>query len=263
MNRLEKTIISLAAGLIFTGCQSSTYSSKKADEYDIIINVGSVNKTDIQLHDMQFGENPTVEQLMSALDDNLEYLDFRMKYGPQADMILKFIKSREMDRADFEIRSLAGMLEQDGSTYAKEYLEKLKNYNYLVIHKYDVTRKTTKKGVNGVEGFLHLMSLPAAFLTDIVFIMPMSSVLSDKPEFMATEKFYESSFHNQSEEFPMDNTFTIYRITPVGYGREVLCERADGKVAEDIIKKNAPDPSGIYLRRYLSQPQENITDVSK
>lgn len=145
MRPLELIVMGLISAFVFlNGCATSqTSTSKEMKSSSSVVHEYSLSNSQVKVESLSVNEGENIDDLMKKTEDYIDYINFRKNYSGQEDEIIRNIKTEKFYEAEQSVRELATKLENDPSRYAKQYLEKLKNFNYIIYEVYDVKTVTT------------------------------------------------------------------------------------------------------------------------
>jgi len=157
MKPLEKIIVwtLTTASVLSNGCsplQTKTSQNELGQEPAIEQKV--ISTSDIKISKITPADSPTVDDLIKTSEDYIDYLTFRNTYSNYGNQIILSIKDNSLDKTQSLVKELAHKLEQDPSPYAKDYLEKVKNFNYLVYEVYEEEESKEKRKTHDVGSFI-------------------------------------------------------------------------------------------------------------
>jgi len=142
MKALEILVAGVISATVFlSGCQTRFY------EYSSPRQPGSTNVSFLSQSASSIGDispitkgkydnNANIDQLIGQSDDFINYLDFRNKYTDYQNQITSNLENNNYNKADQLVRDLAERLERDNNPYSKLYLEKVKNFTYVMRTSY-------------------------------------------------------------------------------------------------------------------------------
>ncbi|MFH1307704.1 MAG: hypothetical protein ABIH72_02540 [archaeon] len=148
-------------------------------------------------------QNKGVEDLVESSDNLMAYSEFKKRYGSYDDKIIYYIKQNKPDNVNILFRELTSKLRRDSNIYSKEYLERLKGFEYIKRNFFQGYEEVTQNHLN-----------PGNLVHDIASIVAFSPNIILNP----------SSYRPLS--FPKDNVgFTYYdeiRVRPFYSSEEII-----------------------------------------
>ena len=223
--------LALLAELFTAGCQTTVSRKQQPGPYPIVLE-SVVISSDILISGGQLNQKSSVEDILGVADNHIEYLKFRQKYMNYGERIVDSLKGNRFDEADNLVRELAKRLEADNGQYAKAYLEKVKDFNYIVYVINDAEKTVNAPRVDRrgllTDAFVGWYMVPIGFLFDLIFL-PCSKwkfFAGNHPRepFMATKEMIGATHPYEENTYPLGLVATKIRVNPYQGKRDVLEE---------------------------------------
>lgn len=142
----QQKLALLFTGLIFlSGCISIPLNEKttrvpgeKIQERSIQPSSRNISAGEIKISE------PKQNDLQQQIRNTRNYLEFQQRYNPKIENILGAVRRHKFNEVETRAKSLATELEQDPNPYAKQQLERVKEFTYVIYEKYDLFEKKEK-----------------------------------------------------------------------------------------------------------------------
>lgn len=137
MSKLKEIILStvLSASVLLTGCETVT-SYFKDHAYKTLSTTATIREPIYNIQTMSYADIGIPAQrgdLQKQANDIVNFLDFVEKYEPQTKQLKDYLDSSQKIGIDAVVKNLASQLEQDQTPFARNYLEKIRNFSYEAI----------------------------------------------------------------------------------------------------------------------------------
>jgi hypothetical protein len=131
-------IIAIAmATSMFFGCVGNTYNTRSPSADRIKYQEAAITHSGLDL------DRYTRIDARLQVRDFADYLNFKKKYQEELQFIVNQLKNRKFDEVESGISGLAAKLERDGGVFAREQLDKVKNFHYFVYQATDTVQEST------------------------------------------------------------------------------------------------------------------------
>jgi len=227
----------ITAAVLVSGCTKTNVSSTQSEQPSSAVQKYSLSSSSIKLKKIESSEISTVDQLIETTQDYQDYLDFRRKYGGYTNLIVKYVGSNNFKGVEGQIKELAAKLDGDTSKYAQEYLEKVKNFNYILIEKYDITENTVEESFNPLGAAASTISLAGygfAVIFDAVALFSGEEVTATQG---FTEALIENGISRKKSSKEIGVNFNVTEINPFRGTKKTIYEKVPYERIEELIEK--------------------------
>lgn len=151
-SKLEKICMSalLGASLILGGCGTPFHYHTSSSKQDVSL------ESNIKASDIKIGyilpDEANIDDLIVGSEKYIQYLSFKKNYSHYGNKIISNLNNNNFKEANNLVRELAVRLESDSNSYAKQYLQKVKNFTYVQVF--------TRREVKSHNGSHYILGIP-------------------------------------------------------------------------------------------------------
>jgi hypothetical protein len=205
--KLEQMIATTLVIAMIAGCGTTTRSVRNYKNDRLSYEQAEISHSGLDLEEY-VRKDPRI-----LVNDFGAYLQFKKNYQGKISDIIRALENKNLSKVESDVRYLARALESDPNPYAKEQLEKVKEFNYIV---YEVSNNMKARKIVNTQSFAQIVVwAPFAIAFDAIGLVFMK-----KPEFVS--RLFDTSFPEDLDYRSVKTTFNKVRVTPYSGRRDVI-----------------------------------------